>query len=102
MYDLQISWQANNDLENIIAYIANKLVNPSAASAFSDAVYDCCQQLRRAPYIYGECADARLKAQGYRRAVIKKYVMIYKDDDAAKAAIVLRFFYGARNYGRLL
>ena len=61
MYELQISAQAKNDLENIIAYIANKLVNPSAASAFSDAVDGCYRQLRRAPYMYGECANARLK-----------------------------------------
>ena len=102
MYELQISAQAKNDLEDIIAYIANKFINPSAASAFLDAVGDCYRQLRRMPHMYSECADARLKAQGYRRAVIKKYVMIYKVDDAAKTVIIMRFFYGARNYQRLL
>ena len=102
MYELQISQQAKNDLDDIIAYITLKLINPSAASALLDAVDDCYQHLRRMPYMYGECANARLKAKGYRRAVIKNYVMIYKVDDAAKTVMIMRFFYGARDYQRLL
>ena len=102
MYSLRVTEYAENDLDDIIDYIAHKLANPSAASALLDAIDDCYWHLRCTPYMYGECADTRLKAQGYRRVVIKNYVMIYKIDEAEKTVIVLRFFYGSRDYQRLL
>ena len=48
--------------------------------------------------MYAECQDKRLRAEGYRKIVIKNYVLVYKLDEASKTVNVLRFFYGAQDY----
>lgn len=48
--------------------------------------------------MYEKCFDPRLKREGYRKAVIKHYILVYKFDESAKTVNVLRFFYGAQDY----
>jgi len=73
-----------------------------AATAFSDAVYDCYDNLETDPYLYESCRDAKLKKEGYRRAVIKNYVLVYKVNDDTKTVTVHRFFYGRQDYVGLI
>ena len=80
-YKIVLTELAAGDLDSITEYIAGRLANPPAAAAFLDAVAECL---------------------GYRRAVIKNYVMIYRVTEPKKTVYVLRFFYGARNYEKLL
>ena len=67
MYKLQITAQAKNDLDDIITYIVNKLINPTAATALLNAVDGCYQNLLHTPYMYGECGDARLQASCHKK-----------------------------------
>ncbi len=39
---------------------------------------------------------------GYRRAVIRNYIMVYKVDDAARQVTILRLFHGKQNYEDLI
>ena len=96
MYRLYISDRAERDLDHIIAYIAEKLAAPLAAADFADAVYDCYNNLESDPFIYEQCRDAMLKKEGYRRAVIKNYILVYKINEEAKTVTVYRFFTGGR------
>ena len=98
MYKLIISALAHDDLRNIISYIATTLCAPEAATRFSDEVKKCYGQLKNNPMIYALCNNARLNKEGYRRAVIKKYVLIYKVDEAEKIVKIYRLFYGAQDY----
>ena len=50
--------------------------------------------------MYAECQDKRLRAEGYRKIVIKNYVLVY--DEASKTVNVLRFFYGAQDYVKFI
>jgi mRNA-degrading endonuclease RelE of RelBE toxin-antitoxin system len=43
-----------------------------------------------------------VEKEGYRKAVIKNYILLYKVDETAKTVSVLRFFYGARDYMKLV
>ena len=52
--------------------------------------------------MYEKCKDKRLEKEGYRRAVIKSYVLVYKIDEAFKKVTVIRFFYGAQDYIKLI
>jgi len=56
MYSLDVSDLAEQDFERIVAYIAEKLSAPKAASDFVDAVFDCYDNLEINPYIYEQCA----------------------------------------------
>lgn len=98
MYKVFISELANEDLENIVSYIAIKLSSPNAATTFLNEVSKCYEHLKTNPFMYEKCRDYKLQKDGYRRVVIKNYVLIYKVNEEAKVVNIYRFFYGARNY----
>ena len=100
--DVDSDLEGENDLDDIVAYITQKLFNPSAAGELLDGVEACYENLRRTPYMYGECSDIKLRAEGYPRAVIGSYVLVYKIDEVSKNVLIMRYFYGARDYMRLL
>ena len=102
MYRLDISEHAEQDLERIISYIAEKLAAPKAAASFSDAVQGCFDNLENNPYMYEQCRDPKLSKDGYRRAVIKNYVMVYRVDEEGKVVAVHRFFYGRQDYVNMI
>ena len=102
MYSLKVADSAENDLDSIISYIAENLHAPKAASSFADQVYDCYDRLEENPYIFEECQNARLKKEGYRRAVIKNYIMLYKIHERENTVIVHRFFHGGQDYVHLI
>lgn len=102
MYKLKIAVSAQKDLEAIYEYISIDLANPTAAEAFFDEVEKCYDSLIWQPYMYEQCRNERLRAAGYRRAVIKKYIMIYFVDDSIETIYVMRFFYGARDYEKMI
>lgn len=54
------------------------------------------------PLLYERCHDAFLEKEGYRKATIKNYVLVYKVDEAARAVTIHRFFYGAQDYVKLI
>lgn len=93
---------AVQDLDEILEYMAVSLANPTAAAAFADEVEECYANLERTPFMYERCRDPQLFALGYRKAVIKNYVLIYKVDEMEKNVYVLRFFYERRNYENLI
>jgi len=102
MYKLIITELANMDLDSIISYIAVQLANPTAVSDFLDEVERCYRYLKDNPMMYSKCSDKRLRNEGYRKAVIKNYILIYKVDETSKTVIVLRFICGARDYTKLI
>ena len=93
---------AQQDLDAILSYLTFSLENPTAASAFADEVQKCYDVLEQMPYLYEQCRDLHLSAKGYRKAVIKHYLLIYRVDEAQKTVYLLRFFYGRQNYEALL
>jgi plasmid stabilization system protein ParE len=52
--------------------------------------------------MYSRCHDSRLEKEGYRKAVVKNYIIVYKVDEDAKKVSILRFFYGAQDYNKLI
>ncbi len=90
------------DLEGVIRYIALALDNKSAATALLDAMDQCFDDLGRTPLMYEVCRDLHLRELGYRRAVIRSYIMVYKVDDAARQVTVLRLFHGKQDYENLI
>ncbi|WP_027365898.1 type II toxin-antitoxin system RelE/ParE family toxin [Desulfotruncus alcoholivorax] len=102
MYKLIVTELAHQDLDNIVLYIAVQLANPTAASNFLDEVEKCYAYLKSNPMMYPKCNDSRLEKEGYRKAVVKNYIIIYKVDEDAKKVNILRFFYGAQDYNKLM
>lgn len=101
-FDLFITDAAQIDLGEAVEYIAYRLGNPSAASRMLDQVEECYTQLKQFPMLYEQCRDSRLKAMGYRRVVIGNFVLVYQAVEEERAVYILRFFYGGRDYEKLI
>ena len=102
MYKLVITELAHQDLGKIVSYIAVELVNPIAAGNFLDEVDKCYGYLKSNPWMYGKCQNKRLEKEGYRKALIKNYLLVYKIDEESETVSILRFFYGGQDYLNLI
>ena len=102
MYNLTITELAQNDLDEIVKYILNEYSNEIAAVTFLEEVEKCYSFLQNNPRIYGTCLNNRLEKEGYRRAPIKNYLLIYKINDITKTVTIMRFFYSAQDYLSLI
>jgi len=101
-YRLEVTDLAHSDLAEIVQYIAQELANPIAAGNLLTEIEKCYAHLVQSPFLYEACRDTRLAKMGYRRAVVQNYLLIYRVDEAEKTVYVLRFFYGRRDYEKLL
>ncbi len=102
MYKLIITELADSDLDGIINYISVDLSNTAAATDFLKEVIKCYEYLKKNPRIFSVSDDRRLAKEGYRKALIKNYVLAFKIDENTKTVTVYRFFYAARNYFKYL
>jgi plasmid stabilization system protein ParE len=102
MYKLVITELTHEDLDKIVLYIAVELVNPIAAGDFLDGVNKCYGYLKSNPCMYEKCQNKRLEKEGYRRAPIKNYLLVYKINGESKTVNIMRFFYGAQDYINLI
>ena len=102
MYKLVITELAHQDLDRIVSYIVVQLSNSKAAGDFLDEVTACYGFLKSTPMMYERCQDRRLGQEGYRKAVIKNYVLVYKINEESKIVSIMRFFYGAQDYTKLI
>ncbi len=102
MYKIEVTFLADKELEEIILYISDHLKNPTAATHFIDKVEACYTRLKSDPRMYEYCRDERLSKLRYRKVVIKNYVLIYRIDEMSKTVYILHFFYGRRDYQKLI
>ena len=52
--------------------------------------------------MYVSCNDPHLKSLGYRKAVIRNYILIYKVDETEKIVYLMRLFHGRQDYEKLI
>lgn len=90
------------DLDAVIRYIAVSLENRIAAVSLLDAIEDSYEGLERMPLMYEACHDPYLKELGYRKAVIRNYIMIYKVNSETKTVYIMRLFHGRQDYEKLI
>lgn len=101
-YNVLVTEAAQSDLMDALDYISTTLANPSAAGNLLIQIEECYVQLGNYPMMYAACQDPRLQAAGYRKAVIGHFVLIYRVHEIDHTVFVLRFFYGGRDYEKLL
>lgn len=90
------------DLDAVIGYIALTLENKAAAASLLEAIEKSYDGIEHMPLMYEACRDPYLKGLGYRKAVIRSYIMIYKVDEETETVYILRLFHGRQDYEKLL
>lgn len=101
-YKLLVTELAQSDLDEIISYIAVNLASPIAANDFLDKVAECYGNLRHNPFMYAKSCDLRLEKEGYRKALVGNYIVVFKIIELEKTVVIFRIFYGGSNYFNLL
>jgi len=102
MFTLEITESAEADLDQITDYLGFALSNPQAALALLDEVERVSATLAGSPELFPLCSDSRLAELGYRKAIVRAYILVYEIDHAAQAVRVLRFFHGSEDYANKL
>ena len=102
MFTLEITASAEDDLDQITDYLGSTLSNPPAAIAFLDEVERISNTLADTPLAFPLCSDPRLAELGYRKAIVRAYILVYEIDESAQAVRVLRFFHESENYSQKL
>lgn len=82
-YKLIISSEADDQLDNIIFYIVNKLKNPEAAGEILDEIFDLYKTIEKFPESFPMCSDPYLAKKGYRKCILAHhdYVILYLMDE---------------------
>ena len=77
MYKIEILQPAWTDLERI-ADLHMSLVGPKSAKKVTDKILESIELLEVSPYGFPLVPDEALAQEGYRMAIYKKYIAIYR------------------------
>ncbi len=101
-YDLIISPSFENDLDETLNYISNKLYSPLSAQNLLNKAEKIISNINDDPFLYPKCRNERLAQKGYHYAIVNNYLLFYSIDENIKQINILRFLYGRRNIGEIL
>ena len=102
MYTLEITASAERDLDEITDYVSNTLLNPPAALAILDEFDRVSETLEDNPDIFPLCSDSNLAELGYRKAIVRAYILVYEIVESTHVVRVLRIFHESENYSNKL
>lgn len=99
-YKLFITQDAYKDIDEIISYIVNVLKNPIAADNFLSEIEDNFNAVADNPEMYAYCTDKKLRNDGYRKFMVKNYIVFYRADKEENIVYIMRVIYGRRDYSK--
>jgi len=97
-YNVNLSEPAENDLKEIVRYINSQLSAPISAlnmmELFEKAMEGLSDMPQRCPLV----ADEHLAQMGYRKLLVKKYIVFFSIDENEKMVNIERILYGRRDW----
>lgn len=101
-YSVKFTAIAEYDLEEIFQYIAARLSAPDAAASLLDEIEGHINRLCDFPYAGAAISDEALAVRGYRKLVVKNYMIFYLVGENDGQVVIMRILYGLRQYGKFL
>ena len=101
-YEIVITKSAEEDLDAIVFYIVETLMNKTAATHLIEAIEVVYERIAQFPDMYVLSLDSRLAALGYHRVPIQNFIMLYKVNNKRKRIYISRIFYGKQEYEKHL
>ncbi len=102
MYKLQFLPIAQNDLVEIVRYIANDLQNQQAAYRLADEIIEATERLTEFPYAYPSYKTIRPTKNEYRKLIVHNYLIFYTVDEKTKTVTVSRVVYAKMDYDKII
>jgi plasmid stabilization system protein ParE len=97
-YRVDVSEVAETDLRDIIRYISAQLSAPMTAEKMMDTFEAALSVLADMPYAHPPVTDERLADIGYRKLIVKNYLVFFTIDENAKVVDVERILYARRDW----
>ena len=98
MYTYRITPSAFRDLQEIGDYIAGQLFAPESAAGLLRAIQEAIEAACAYPLSLPRVNDALLKVKGYRKIIVRNYIVFVIADEENRRLDVMRVMYYARNY----
>jgi len=102
VYKLEYLPSAQQDLKDIVSYVAKELANPTAAERLAQAFYDAGEQIAEFPYADPAYTPLRPLIHEYRKHIVRNYLMFYWVNEQKKCVTIARVIYARRDYRRIL
>ena len=98
MYTYRITPSAFRDLQEIGDYISEQLHAPESAAGLLQAIQEAIEAACRYPLSLPKVNDRLLMAKGYRKMIVRNYIVFVLVDQENERLDVMRVMYYARNY----
>lgn len=96
-YSVQITPEAEADIDEAYNYIAYHLENPQAAFELTDGIYAAIEDLGVMPLRFPVWRREPMKSEGVRSFGVKNFNVFYYVNETIRSVIVLRVLYNRRN-----
>jgi len=102
-YRVDVSEPAENDLRDIVRYISAQLSAPMTALKMMDTIEEAIiTGLAVIPQKCPLVTDERLAMMGYRKLLVKNYIIFFTIDEKSKVVDVERILYARRDWLHIL
>lgn len=101
-YKVDVSEPAENDFKDIARYITSQLSAPISALNMIELFEEALAGLSDMPQRHSFVSDERLAQMGYRKLLLKNYVVFYSIDEVNKVVDIERIMYSRRDWLRIL
>ena len=101
-YKLKFTPIAEDDLDRMYMYILKHLVAPKAADDLMDDIEISIMRLKEFPYSGSPVQDDILRGRGYRKLIVKNYIVCHLIDEIGKQVIIMSVLYGSQKYENIL
>ena len=102
VYSVQHSQSSEEDLLDILRYIATELREPSIALRMLDTIDAAIESLSTMPHRCPLVDDKRLADMGFRKLNIKNYIAFFTIDEMAETVCIERILYARRDWLSIL
>ena len=102
LYSFVLTEIAEEDVDEILDYIANDLLNPEAAADFADELSEKLEEVCKMPKTGRPVHNPYLKRDDVRRILVKNYIAYYLINEEKSQIVVLRVVYNKRDQNKVL
>ena len=102
IYKVDITPMALSDLHEIFSYISKTLSSEQTAKNLMREIDKAISSLNEMPYRHSLSLDETLRDKGYRRILVKNYVILFLINENEKTVTVTRAFHGSMKYSRYI
>ena len=96
-YKIIVSEKYHNDLRNIISYVSGDLDSPYTAEHLLDKIEASVEGLSTFPYRFPLINDPYLRYRGFRKCIVKRYIIFYQIIEDEKLVYIHRILHSRQS-----